>query len=72
MSERRFFLDRGVGETRAVVTLDGRPERLLIARDDDFAIQALGAGQSRASAPPIAIWASPSSTWAKGRMRSSI
>lgn len=34
MSERRAFLDRGVGETRGVVTLDGRPERLLIRRDD--------------------------------------
>jgi Ribonuclease G/E len=35
MSERRAYLDRGIGETRAVVTLDGRPERLLIRRDDD-------------------------------------
>lgn len=35
MSERRLFLDRGIGETRGVVTLDGRPERLLLRRDDD-------------------------------------
>lgn len=32
---RRAYLDRGVGETRGVITLDGRPERLLIHRDDD-------------------------------------
>jgi Ribonuclease G/E len=43
MSERRAYLDVGVGETRGVVTLDGRPERLLIARDGDAASQALGA-----------------------------
>jgi Ribonuclease G/E len=43
MSERRAYLDVGVGETRGVVTLDGRPERLLIARDGDPAGQALGA-----------------------------
>ncbi len=43
MTERRLYLDTGVGENRAVVTLDGRPERLLIARDGDLAIQALGA-----------------------------
>ena len=30
MSERSLFLDRGIGETRGVVLLDGRPERLLI------------------------------------------
>src|SRR5258708_39588354 len=35
MSERRLYLDQGIGETRGVVTLDGRPERLLIRRDDD-------------------------------------
>lgn len=35
MSERRAFLDKGLGEVRGVVTLDGRPERLLIRRDDD-------------------------------------
>jgi Ribonuclease G/E len=43
MSERRTYLDVGVGETRGVVTLDGRPERLLIARDGDVACQMLGA-----------------------------
>lgn len=43
MSERRLYLDCGVGETRGVVTLDGRPERLLIARDGDPAALALGA-----------------------------
>ena len=43
MSERRLYLDRGIGETRGVVSLDGRPERLLIARDGDLAVQALGA-----------------------------
>jgi Ribonuclease G/E len=43
VSERRAWLDVGVGETRGVVTLDGRPERLLIARDTDLACQAPGA-----------------------------
>ncbi|HTX51148.1 MAG TPA: ribonuclease E/G [Caulobacteraceae bacterium] len=43
MSQRRAYLDVGVGETRGVVTLDGRPERLLIVRDDDIAVQAEGA-----------------------------
>ena len=43
MSERRFYLDRGIGETRAVVTLGGRPERLLIARDGDPVVTAVGA-----------------------------
>src|SRR5271167_1653275 len=43
MTERRLYLDVGVGETRGVVTLDGRPERLLISRDGDLACQALGA-----------------------------
>lgn len=43
MSERRAYLDAGVGETRGVVTLDGRPERLLIARPGDLPRQALGA-----------------------------
>lgn len=43
MSERTFFLDRGVGETRGVVLLDDQPERLLIARDGDDAATALGA-----------------------------
>lgn len=39
VSERKLFLDRGVGEDRGVVTLDGRPERLLLRR----AGEALGA-----------------------------
>lgn len=43
MSERRIYLDVGIGETRGVVTLDGRPERLLIRRDDDEPRLALGA-----------------------------
>jgi Ribonuclease G/E len=43
MTERRLYLDVGAGETRAVVTLDGRPERLLITRDGDMERQALGA-----------------------------
>lgn len=42
MSRREAFLDRGVGETRGVVLLDGRPERLLIQRDGD--VEALKAG----------------------------
>jgi Ribonuclease G/E len=42
MSERAVYLDEGVGETRAVVTLDGLPERLLILRDADLASQRLG------------------------------
>ena len=43
MSRRRLYLDRGPGETRGVVTLDGRPERLLIARAGDLAVQQHGA-----------------------------
>jgi len=43
MSERRIYLDRGLGEARGVVTLDGRPERLLIRRDDDEPRLMLGA-----------------------------
>lgn len=43
MSGRRVFLDKGIGETRGVVTLDGRPERLLISRDGDPVLTALGA-----------------------------
>jgi len=35
MSERRIFLDEGLGETRGVVTLDGAPERLFVRRDGD-------------------------------------
>lgn len=43
MSERRIYLDRGIGETRGVVTVDGRPERLLIRRYDDEPRLQLGA-----------------------------
>jgi Ribonuclease G/E len=43
MSERRTYLDVGIGETRGVVTLDGRPERLLVRRDDDDPRLVLGA-----------------------------
>lgn len=43
MSERTLFLDQGVGESRAVVMLDGQPERLLIARDGDVQATRLGA-----------------------------
>jgi Ribonuclease G/E len=43
MSERRIYFDRGIGETRGVVTLDGRPERLLLLRDDDDPRLRLGA-----------------------------
>jgi len=43
MTERRIYLDVGAGETRGVVTLDGRPERLIIVRDGDPDVQALGA-----------------------------
>ena len=43
MSERRVYLDRGIGEVRGVVTLGGRPERLLIRRDDEDQRLGLGA-----------------------------
>ena len=43
MSERRAFLDVGVGERRGVIALDGRPERLIIERDGDPPAQRLGA-----------------------------
>ncbi len=43
MSSRQIFLDRGIGETRGVVTLDGRPERLIIRRDGDEPRLLLGA-----------------------------
>ena len=43
MSVRRIYLDQGIGETRGVVTLDGRPERLIIRRPDDDPRLALGA-----------------------------
>lgn len=43
MSQRRTYLDRGIGETRGVVTLDGQPERLILRRDDDDLRLLLGA-----------------------------
>src|SRR5258706_4436789 len=43
MSERRTYLDVSPGELRGVVTLDGRPERLLLRRDEDDLREALGA-----------------------------
>ena len=43
MSDRRIYLDKGIGETRGVVTLDGRPERLIIRRDGDDERLLLGA-----------------------------
>jgi Ribonuclease G/E len=43
MSERRLYLDRCVGETRGVVTLNGRPERLILHRHDDESRLRLGA-----------------------------
>jgi len=43
MSQRRIYLDRGIGEDRGVVTLDGRPERLIVRRDGDDPKLALGA-----------------------------
>ena len=43
MSERRLYLDDGPGEARGVVTLDGRPERLMIRRVGDSPRQLAGA-----------------------------
>jgi Ribonuclease G/E len=43
MSQRRLYLDAAPGELRGVVALDGLPERLLIARFDDRAVQQPGA-----------------------------
>lgn len=40
---RKLYLDHSIGESRGVVTLDGKPERLLIERDDDEACQKAGA-----------------------------
>ena len=40
---RRLYLDDGVGERRGVVTLNGRPERLLIERHNDNPAQQVGA-----------------------------
>jgi Ribonuclease G/E len=35
MAERHIYIDKAPGETRCVVTLGGRPERLLIERDGE-------------------------------------
>lgn len=43
MSRRALYLDRSPGEVRGVVTLDDRPERLIIRRDDDDPRLRLGA-----------------------------
>jgi Ribonuclease G/E len=43
MNQRSLYLDRAPGESRGVVMLDGRPERLLIQRADDPPVQRLGA-----------------------------
>lgn len=40
---RKLFLDRGIGQTRAVVTLDGKPEQLILQRDGDDPVLRLGA-----------------------------
>jgi Ribonuclease G/E len=43
MNQRRLFLDKAPGESRGVVMLDGRPERLMIRRVDDAPGQMPGA-----------------------------
>ena len=43
MSERRLYLDRATGEVRGLVTLEGRPERLLIQREGEDQRLSLGA-----------------------------
>lgn len=43
MSGRRLFLDRGLGEDRGVVLLDGFPERLLIVREGESPLTRIGA-----------------------------
>ena len=43
MSQRSLFLDDGPGERRGVVTLSGRPERLLLEREEAPTHEALGA-----------------------------
>lgn len=43
MSERVSFLDKCVGETRGVVTLNGKPERLILRRDEQDPRLMLGA-----------------------------
>jgi Ribonuclease G/E len=35
MAERRIYIDKAPGETRGVVTVEGRPERLLIEREGE-------------------------------------
>lgn len=35
MADRRIYIDRSPGETRAAITVGGRAERLFIERDDD-------------------------------------
>ncbi|HEX8232734.1 MAG TPA: ribonuclease E/G [Caulobacteraceae bacterium] len=40
---RRFYLDASPGERRAVVTLDGKPERLIVERDGEASRARLGA-----------------------------
>ena len=42
MSERRAYLYTGIGETVGIVTLDGRPERLVAEWDGDDALDAEG------------------------------
>ena len=42
MTQRRLFLDRSPGEARAVMTLDGQPERLWIQRDGTAPAPRLG------------------------------
>jgi Ribonuclease G/E len=43
MTQRKLYLDRGIGQTRGIVTLDGRPEHLLIERDGVDPVLRLGA-----------------------------
>jgi hypothetical protein len=43
MSQRGLFLDAAPGERRAVVTVGGRPERLLLERDETAPGEVLGA-----------------------------
>ena len=43
MSTRKLFLDRGLGEDRGVVLLDGQPERLLIVREGEPESTRIGA-----------------------------
>jgi Ribonuclease G/E len=43
VSGRRLYIDTSAGERRGVLTLDGRPERLLIERYDDIAAHQPGA-----------------------------